>query len=244
MKKTTKIIIAVVSVIAFIVLLLFTFFLVDKIRMNKGELPIFNIKVKTYNDGGSSQSIGLFYKKFDFHITDEYEQNHVEGSVITGYGATYSNALSELLSIQPDNEKTSEILLTQTTPFDDGGSILYAFTDCFVYDFHKIDGSEYLTGTIAVPQGTNYEPALELYKSIIEKRNFVDNNDVGYLGNVSAYLDGGTTVYFFDDYKLFVFKKIDENGGFFTGQIIVPKEMTYSEAFEILSAVKDERPSY
>ena len=36
-------------------------FLVDSSRCNNYEEPIFSIKVVTYNDGGSTKYVGVFY---------------------------------------------------------------------------------------------------------------------------------------------------------------------------------------
>ena len=66
-KETTK-----KLLIALIVLIVISgiFFLIDFNMMAQNKKPMFSITKSVYEDGGTVEYIGLFYKIFDYNITN------------------------------------------------------------------------------------------------------------------------------------------------------------------------------
>lgn len=75
MKKGKKI--ALVVLEAFIIIAL-VFFIIDYIRVQKQEKPLFCIKVANYKDGGTKVYYGFGYKVIDFHKILESSPNSNE----------------------------------------------------------------------------------------------------------------------------------------------------------------------
>lgn len=69
MKKYLKYIGIVISLVA---LLGIIFFAMDFCRVNNKKNPIFCIKTKVYEDGGTREFLGLGYKVIDFHTINGF----------------------------------------------------------------------------------------------------------------------------------------------------------------------------
>ena len=71
MKKEIKILLIILGVIIILGLI---FFIVDYIRVQKQEKPIFCINYATANDGGTNEYLGLGYKVIDFNMLNGYDE--------------------------------------------------------------------------------------------------------------------------------------------------------------------------
>ena len=81
MKKYLKYIGIVISLVA---LLGIIFFAMDFCRVNNKKNPIFCIKTKVYEDGGTREFLGLGYKVIDFHTINGFYETKI-GSYFMKY---------------------------------------------------------------------------------------------------------------------------------------------------------------
>lgn len=61
-------------IISFLILISIIFLSVDYVKAQKGENPIFAIRVSEVRDGGTKIYLGLGYKVIDFHTLDGYDE--------------------------------------------------------------------------------------------------------------------------------------------------------------------------
>lgn len=92
MKKKLLILFGIIIIV--ILILSITFFIIDNIRVNNGELPIFAKKVAIANDGGTTEYMGLGYKVIDYNKLNGYDKIHI-GSWIMKYDSSLGEKLEE-----------------------------------------------------------------------------------------------------------------------------------------------------
>lgn len=99
MKKKFKIII---SVIGTLLILFFTFFITDNVRVKKDKKPFFAIMTAVYKDGGSIKYVGFLYTvyrvkdigdeeviDYGYHITTWFSSIDRIKSKVIGWATTY-----------------------------------------------------------------------------------------------------------------------------------------------------------
>ena len=108
MKKYLKYIGIVISLVA---LLGIIFFAMDFCRVNNKKNPIFCIKTKVYEDGGTREFLGLGYKVIDFHTINGFYETKI-GSYFMKY-EDFDDEISKYDNIVIDEIVKSEEYIKQ-----------------------------------------------------------------------------------------------------------------------------------
>lgn len=97
MKKGAKIILIIC------ILLTLIFFIVDYLRVQKQEKPIFCILKDEVNDGGTKIYLGLGYKVIDFHTLEGFSGIKI-GTWFMDYN-DFSEEMELIQNVEPKNKE-------------------------------------------------------------------------------------------------------------------------------------------